>query len=198
MSSFDLPACYLSCFHGNHKKRGVKPKRTPAGHYIATVKMLRESLSTVKSVSSDEDQPESQYPSNTKEKRKQKATGVKTLTENDGPGEHEDVGSFVIKPNKVVENHFDDCGDDIAPLLTSDEKLLASFSCFECEGSSTQCPSDNLSEEDSDLESMFDSVFTNWAFPGSEEPEEQESLSERPTAMHFASCSEMISYLATQ
>ena len=219
ISSFSLPSRYLSCSHDGRtkRKRGIVPKRTPQSHYIATVKMLRECFFALNPASNSEDEPspgvpelshdrilaqtneELAFPSNSKEKRKQKATGAKTHSEQDGPGEHEDVGSLVIKPSKHVESHYDDCGDDLAPLLTSDEKAYLTLNCFELEDVSTQAPSEHVlsSDEDEGVSSMFDSSYTNWCFPGSETSEEHECLSARPLSKHFDTVVDMVLFLST-
>ena len=131
ISSFPLPARYMSCCgKGNSRHRGVTPKRTPAGQYIAVVKMLREAFSSDQNSASSAEECES-FPSNSIEKKKKlKAQGAKTLTENDGPGEHENVEHLTVRPTKFVEYHFDDCGDDLSAITSATEKLFSSFEVF--------------------------------------------------------------------
>jgi hypothetical protein len=185
ISSFPLPARYLSCCgKGNSRHRGVTPKRTPAGQYISVVKMLREALTSERnSASTSSDECEA-YPSNSIEKKKKlKAQGAKTLTENDGPGEHENVEHLTVRPTKFVEDHFDDCGDDLSAITSATEKLFSSFEVFDAEVS-TDCSSNS----DESVDSLFDSSFMSFALPGSETTEEGNVLKERPCSTHFSDC----------
>jgi hypothetical protein len=128
VSNFDLPSRYLSCCGRpqSKTKRGVKPKHTPAGQYIGMIKALREALNIDVRQSSSDSEIQA-FPSNTKVKKKLKAQGVKTLNEGDGPGEHEDIPKVKIKDLRIVEDHYDDCGDDLSAINATEEQL---FSCF--------------------------------------------------------------------
>ena len=200
VSNFELPSRYLSCCGraGSKAKKGIKPKSTPAGQYISVVKMLREAFSVSSpSATNSENEVANNFPSNSVVKRKLKAQGAKTLTENDGPGDHEDSEPFVIKASAVIEDHFDDCGDDLTSIMDAADKLYLASSCF-CseEADSTHCPSEDENFDESEgLDELFDSAFMSWAFPGSEVSEESTQLSERPCSTVFANCSEMLVYL---
>lgn len=187
-STVALPSRYLSCCGRSSKHRGIRPKRTPDRYLLATVKVLRESLSSqlqstqgsVETVASDptfhsptlsESQPpsgpSSSFPTNSKIRKKEKAKGALTWKEEDGPGEHEDV--IPLKSSKVVEDHFDDCGDDILPLLSERDDSDVLFAYFE--KSDSEFPplagTDYFDESDDDIASVIDPEFETWHLSGS-------------------------------
>ena len=159
--------------------------------------MLRESLSQTISRSASMEslqEPLHSFPSNStikaNAKRKVKAAGAKTMDENDGPGEHEDV--VPLKPTKFIEDTFDDCGDDTTVIQDHEDKSMLCIHCFEL-ASTDYVFTDSDTEGDS--ESMLDNEYITWNLPGSENPENLDE--DRPFATSFATCVDMVAYLAT-
>ena len=116
LSTFPLPSRYLSCCGRASKRRGVRPKHTPTSYLLGIVKLIREAFK-VTSAAATVASPSFPVTEPVK-KKKVKAQGVKTYTEDDGPGEHE--ANFQPLPqakHKPLENTFDDCGDDISLSL---------------------------------------------------------------------------------
>ena len=194
VSNFDLPSRCLKCCGRVESKtnRRIKPKYTPAGQYIGLIKALRESFN-VDAPSSSSDSDTQAFPTNSKVKKKAKAQGAKTLNEGDGPGEHEDIPKVKTKDLKVVEDHYDDCGDDLSAITATDEQL---FTCFLC-SPDADCESDKSydSEDEDVFQTMFDSTFMSWSLPGSEESAERDVLLTRPLSTKFSNCHDMLTYL---
>ena len=194
VSNFALPSRYLSCCGrpGSKSRRGIKPKHTPTGQYVGMIKALREALTVDVRLSSSESETQA-FPSNTKVRKKIKAQGVKTLNEGDGPGEHQDIPAVKVKDLRIVEDHYDDCGDDLSAIKAPDEPL---FSCF-LSAPDADCESVKSydSEDEENFQTMFDSTFMSWSFPGSEESEERDILIARPLSTQFTDCNEMLTYL---
>ncbi len=212
VSSMSLPQRYLSCCTPYGKHRGKLPRSTPQSHYIAVVKMLRESIVSLNPSLSYESEPLSavpvdstaHFPASTTvdkastpagavPKKRSKAVGAKTLSAEDGPGEHVDV--VVVRDRKWLEDCFDDCGDDLSAIKGSDDKEM--FTVFD-DVVSTAYASD--SEESSDIDDLFDNCFLNHAFPSSdcanaENPYESEAPN-RPFSTHFDSSSSMLAFLS--
>ena len=95
-SAFEIPAAYTTCCGKDptNSHVGNYPRRVPNQYYVLAVKLIYEAL-TVQRVS-EEILVESTFPTNAAVRRKQKAAGEKTLTAEDGPGEHEDI--IPLKP----------------------------------------------------------------------------------------------------
>ena len=213
VTSFDLPNRYMTCCGktGGKRKKGILPKSTPQGYFVLVVKMLREALSVhlsspqpdsqvVAHVAKESQLNESAFPTNAKEKRKKlKATGAKTLTVNDGPGEHEDV--VPLKPCKFIESHYDDCGDDLGPITIPEESNKTLMAHFDDVQSTTYVESDVVESSDDDvdwshdLDQVLDSEFVAWHLPGSEDCDESKLLQQCPHTNWFHEPASMFAVL---
>ena len=195
LSSFVLPNRFLSCCgNSQSKKKGIRPKNTPANYYLNILKMLREAYVLATSPVGDSVFVEA-YPTDAKERSKHKQAGIrkpagaKTWNEDDGPGEHAD-NLVPLKPSKFIENCFDDCGDDITPLLEASDKA---YSLFETE-LETLCPSDS---EDDTLDAFLSDEYVFWAFPGSDSNIEAQQIEARPFSTHCSNFTEAYAILQT-
>ena len=100
------------------------------------------------------------FPTDAKIKRKkQKPVGDKTLDEDDGPGEHES-NLIPLKPCKFIEDHYDDCGDDLTQIM-----LSTSPSLFSDQFEESNC-FDSIVHDDM-LDNLFSGPFVAWLGPGS-------------------------------
>ena len=117
------------------------------------IKALREALTVDVRQSSSGSETQA-FPSNLKIRKKITAQGVKTLNEGDGPGEHEDIPVVKIKDLRIVEDHYDDFGDDLSAIKASEEQL---FSCF---FSAPDADCESVKSYDSEDEEAFKPCLT--------------------------------------
>ena len=114
----------------------------------------------------------------------------------DGPDCELDVQDEEVKisqkrsTSKVVESVYDDCGNDISELLTSDllEDDKSTYLCTADDDSSimlSSCCFESDSECEEPMEtSLISTNFLNWGFPGSE-TFDSEPLHEHECSTHF-------------